>query len=160
MTSDLRLSQRGLTLIELVIAIAIVSILATQGMPALQTSITNSRLSSAAQALASTAQLARDEAIKRNETVRLSSDGSTLYVARAANSDSSQTITTVPLSRPAVTPAFALDYSSAGLTLPFGTQHTVSVAKGMLGCGEDLRCPTVILSAGGPVRVCPTGGCE
>jgi prepilin-type N-terminal cleavage/methylation domain-containing protein len=159
-TSDIRQSQRGLTLIELVVAISIVGILATQGLPALQTSVTNSRLSSAAQALASTAQLARDEAIKRNETVRLSSDGNTLYVARAVNSDNSQTIITVPLSRPAATPAFALDYSSAGLTLPFGTQHKVPVAMGMSGCGEDLRYPTVILSAGGPVRLCPTGVCN
>jgi type IV fimbrial biogenesis protein FimT len=74
-----RTMQRGFTLIELMIAVAITGILAMVAVPAFNDAMLRSRLSSIANTFVSSAQLARSEAIKRNTRVNLcaSSDGST-----------------------------------------------------------------------------------
>jgi len=153
-------THNGFTLIELMVVVAVIAILVTQGMPAFQEALTNSRLTTGAQALQTTAQWARNEAIKRNETIRLSSDGSALTVTRDLAAVTPEVMRAVPLVAPAVTPAFSVDYASNGLTLPLGTEQTVSTAVGVKGCGESLRCPSVLLGAGGLVRICPMGDCK
>ena len=62
-------SQRGFTLIELLITVAIVSIMMAIGLPSFQSIIASSRLTSAANAMTSALQLARIEALKRQEFV-------------------------------------------------------------------------------------------
>ena len=69
---------RGLTLIELMIAVAIGAILVTLAAPSFQQALGKNRLSSAASELTSAMQLARAEAIRNNRRVTLSrtEDGS------------------------------------------------------------------------------------
>lgn len=72
------MDQRGATLAELMVVLAIGAILLTLGIPGFATLIEGSRLSSATNELISTLHLARSEAIKRNARTVLckSVDGS------------------------------------------------------------------------------------
>ena len=63
--------QYGLTLIELVVTIALLAILTTLGIPSFNDSIKRNRLISEVNRFVSHVQLARSEAIKRNQTVRI-----------------------------------------------------------------------------------------
>lgn len=62
-------SGRGFTLIELMVAVAVLAILVSIGVPALQGFIESSRLRAATHDLYSDLQLARLEAIRRNQRV-------------------------------------------------------------------------------------------
>lgn len=63
---SLRLSIAGFSLVELMVAVAIIAILAVIAVPAFQDMIVQSRLSAQANDLVSAIQAARGEAIKRN----------------------------------------------------------------------------------------------
>lgn len=61
--------QRGFTMIELLITIVIVATLAALAFPSFQSMLANAQIRTAAQALHDGLQLARVEAIRRNERV-------------------------------------------------------------------------------------------
>lgn len=61
----------GLSVIELMIGLAVAAILLTIGVPSLQETIKNNRVSSQTNELLSTLQYARTEAMRRNTPVRL-----------------------------------------------------------------------------------------
>jgi len=67
-----RSPQRGLTLLELAIVVAVTAIVAAAAAPSFTTLIDGRRLDSAAMRLAADIQLARSEAIARNRPLRLS----------------------------------------------------------------------------------------
>ena len=154
------MKNRGFTLIELLIAMAVLAIVVMQAVPAMQTAVTNSRLMSSAQSLRTFAQAARNEAIKRNETIRLELAGSEIRIVRAAGTANAEVLQAGNLSVGAMSSNFTFDYASNGLALPFGTEKTVTVGVAS-GCGvDDLRCPAVVLTASGQVNLCPTGVCK
>ncbi len=66
-----RTRARGMTLIELMIGIALVSILLMMGMPSLSVWMQNSRIRAAAETLQNSVQHARAEAVRRNQVVRI-----------------------------------------------------------------------------------------
>lgn len=68
--------QRGLTLVEAAVVLAVVAITAAIAAPGLQRQIELRRLDGAASQLAATLQLARNESIARNRVVRLALDES------------------------------------------------------------------------------------
>lgn len=74
---------RGLTIIELMLAIVVLGILIAIGVPSFQNATLGARLTAGANNLLASVQLARSEAIKRNlaVTVCASSDGATCAAA-------------------------------------------------------------------------------
>ena len=64
--------QRGVSLLELLIGVAIVSILLAAGMPTFGLWIQNTQVRTAAESVQNGLQLARNEAVRRNTNVRFS----------------------------------------------------------------------------------------
>ena len=67
---NLRYTQRGVTLIELVIGLVIISLVMGFGAPSFSGWIQNAKISTAAEATQNGLQLARAEAVRRNTQVR------------------------------------------------------------------------------------------
>jgi type IV fimbrial biogenesis protein FimT len=80
------LRSRGLTLIELMIAVAVVAVLMALAAPSFEQAVNGNRLSSAAAETIAAAQLARSEAIRHNRRVVLcrSEDGSACSATNAS----------------------------------------------------------------------------
>ena len=73
------LNQRGVTLVELMVTLAVLGVLATLSAPSFRQTIHNYRLDNYGNSLVAASRVARSEAIKRNASVRLcpSADGLT-----------------------------------------------------------------------------------
>jgi type IV fimbrial biogenesis protein FimT len=70
----MKAKNSGFTLIELMITVAIVSILLSVGLPSFKSIIDDTRLTSTANAMLSAYQLAKSEALKTHKIVTVSSD--------------------------------------------------------------------------------------
>lgn len=69
--------QRGFSLIELIIGVAIIGILLSVGLPAFSLWVENTKTRTAAEAILNGLQLARTEAVRRNVGVRFNLTGTT-----------------------------------------------------------------------------------
>lgn len=72
-----RTTARGFTLIEAMIAIALLALLLLVAMPAFMTMISNLRVRSVSESILSGIQVARTEALKRNQVVTFRLDSAT-----------------------------------------------------------------------------------
>jgi type IV fimbrial biogenesis protein FimT len=156
--------QQGFTLIELMITIAILGVLAMAGIPELASYLGNSKLRESANTVAAAVSLARSEAIKRNSTVSLTVSGSTLTVLRESDSkllwsgNTPEGVTTTVLTS-AGSPATGSKavFNSQGQLTPFGSALAIATNLSNKACSSDLRCPAVLIEAGGATNVCSKG---
>lgn len=152
-------AARGLTLIELMVTVAIAGILMIAGLPYLGDYVQNSRLREAGNSAYSSAMYAQSEAIKRNGRVRLAIDGSTVQVidrvGLAADADGVVLRTVTLPDGVRVADASTVDFGSEGRTWPAGSTRTFNFTRSGVTCSNDIRCPALVVEAGGAVRLCP-----
>lgn len=157
-----RVRARGLTLIELMLAIAVLAVLATLALPALNTRLERQRLASAAETLSTDLSEARFEAARR---------GQALYVESNVGAKAwCWAVSTQPGCDCALPQACQLHQvpstSYGGIRLleprpvrldPAGTTETTTAAIFESSRGERLR---VDLQALGRVRICIAAGTD
>lgn len=155
--------QRGVTLIELIIGIAVLSIVLVLGVPSYSEWIQNSRLRNTAEAILNGLQLARAEAVARNTSVRFSrgAGGAWTVCLNTVSATAGCTGTTIQSKT-------AAEGSSRAVTLA-SNPNIVDVDFDALGRGTtisiDIDLDTAVMSAdrsrnlrvvvsGGSVRMC------
>lgn len=164
---DKSMRVRGLTLMELMVTVAILAILVALAVPSFNSFLAKGRLSGAAEVLAQDLQLARSEALRRNDAVTISfSSGAawcygsvagatactctptnTCTLRRVDNTDySGVTMTAVSFGSPAAT--FTAFMPRQGLAND-GTVEFTHASAGTL---------RVSLGTAGQVRICSTSG--
>lgn len=173
MTDHARL-QRGFSLVEVIVVIAIFAILAALGVSSYTAMIQNTRIRTAAESIQNGIQLARAEAVKRNAMVKFQlGDNSGWVVCPVALADDDcpedpnnptnlhgrsasegSTAETVVTTNPAANTS--LVFSGLGLivadTDPFASVE-VDINPAILSA-EDSRELRVLVGAGGSSRMC------
>ena len=152
-------AQRGLTLVELMVTILLLSALLMLGLPAMADHARQARVRSGAQSVVTIALFARNEAIKRNERLTLSIAPQTLTVLDSGGAalraqplpDGVALAATSTLDNDSVT---AIDFNAAGRTHPFGSAYRIDTTLANTPCSDELRCPRVMVRSGGAVRLC------
>lgn len=155
----------GVTLIELMIAIVILGILITMGLPSFSTWIQNARTRSETESLLRGLQLARQEAISHNANVQLVLNGrdwsvncETVSATCPTGMHARTTSGTSPVTLTESTGAGVYRFGSDGrLTQPdpnAGASFTsIDVTSNTL-TGSDARNLRVTITIGGAARVC------
>lgn len=146
--------QRGVSLVELMVAVVIAAILMVAGLPAYADYIANSRLREGANVVVSAAQFARSEAIRRNRSTKLDLSGQQLVVSQGGTP-----LRTFELPAPLQASGLPATFDSTGRLSPFGADVQSQVSSSQRSCAGDLRCPTVHIEAGGAVSLCRSGAC-
>lgn len=170
-----KLAMRGVTLIEMMIAITVVALLLGFGLPSYGTWIQNSQIRTGAEAIQNGLQLARNEAVRRNTTVRLALAGSGWSVdvvdavgavvingnvqSRSAVDGSSNTAITTYAGAPPAANATAIRVTFNGLGRvvangdgsPTATRIDVDSTVLATGDSRDLR---IVVDTGGNVKMC------
>jgi type IV fimbrial biogenesis protein FimT len=145
--------QRGLTLIELMVAFAIASMLALAAAPYFSDYGVNSRLRESGNLLYGEALFAQSEAIKRNQVVRVSTTGTTVTVADLSNPATPMTLRTRTVADGVTLPTASVSFGSSGWTTDLAT-HSLDLGHISAVCDDDHRCPGLRVDAGGAIRLC------
>lgn len=157
--------QRGVTLIEMVVTIAIAAILVSLAAPSFKIMLANAQIRTAAQALHDGLQLARVEAIRRNTrviftkgaqstwTATIESDSSTVQARDSSEGSASATVVVTPNGATKAT------FNSLGRVVANTdasssiTQLDVDVPTTLIAAA-DSRELRITISGGGAIRLC------
>ena len=146
-------TQRGLTLIELMVAFAIASMLALSAAPFFADYGTNSRLRESGNSLYSETLFAQSEAIKRNRVVRVSTSGSTITVADMTDPGNPVTLRTRTLADGVLMATGSVSFGSSGWPANL-TAVAIDLSHATASCSADYRCPGLRVEGGGAIRLC------
>lgn len=155
-----RPAASGLTLVEVMIAVAISAILALAAAPFFGDYITNSRLRESGNALVAQTLLAQSEALKRNNVVRVQMAGSDVSLLDMAAGEPGTLIRQLSLTAPvSVAANTVVNFGSNGR--PLAGDVAVNLKATGYACSADRRCPGLRVDAGGAVMLCGdyTNGC-
>lgn len=152
LNSGLRM-QRGMTLIELMVAFAIASMLALSAAPFFADYGTNSRLRESGNALYSETLFAQSEAIKRNRVVRVATSGSTITVADLTDPGNPITLRTRAMADGVLLPTSSVSFGSSGWPANL-TAVAINLSHASASCSADYRCPGLRVEGGGAIRLC------
>lgn len=154
--------QRGLTLIELMVTIALAGLLLMAGVPFFGDYTNNARLRENGNALYGEAMFAQSEAIKRNTTVRLSIAGGVIDVRDMSTGDGVSVRSMTMSNGVGMAGEATIDFGSDGRPSPFGTAVSINLGMSGVTCSADQRCPGLRVDAGGAVRLCGNhlSGCD
>lgn len=168
-------SQRGVTLIELMIGLTIAAILFTIGAPSFSEWIQNMRIRNVAESIVSGLQITRTEAVKRNAMVRFQlADGTgsswTSCVTQNASgcdadkliqSRSSSEGSTAGIEASTVTRTLFFNGLGRVTTLSAGNNAAINITNSEIDdCISDpvtpgtMRCLRIVVSSAGQVRMC------
>ena len=139
------LRQQGFTMVELMIAVTVLAILLSVGLPSFQAWIVNARIRTTTEAMQNGLQLARSEAVKRNTRVRFILNGGTGWIVqtndgteiqRRPSGEGSSGVTV------AATPngATQVTFNALGMSV-FNTDASLSILS------LEMDVPTTILPA-------------
>ena len=161
----IRSVQGGFTLIELIIAIVLTALLVTLAVPSFQIMLANGQIRTATQALYDGLQLARVEAIRRNErvvftnsagsnwTVTIEADGTVVQTRSSSEGTRQATVAVTPNGATQVT------FDSLGRVVA-NTDASASITTldidvpTSLIAAADSKEQRVSITTGGAVRTC------
>lgn len=161
--------QRGFTLIELVIVIVLTAVLVTLAVPSFQIMLANAQIRTATQALYDGLQLARVEAIRRNEQVVFTKGPGSDWTVKVVGGPDVQTRSssegtrqaTVVVSSSVATPsstATQVIFDSLGRVVNWTASTTITrmdidVPTSLIAAA-DSKEQRVTITNGGAVRTC------
>ncbi|HQZ46764.1 MAG TPA: GspH/FimT family pseudopilin [Usitatibacteraceae bacterium] len=163
-----RAAQSGMSLIEILVAIAIVGILFALGMPSYGTWIQNTQIRTAAESILAGLQVAKNEAIRRNAPMQfkldagtttqwrvnpfIDPDGTPIQSRAAEEGSPNATITLTPADANTVT------FSALGRVIPNADASPsltrVDVDNPQIAVVADRRNLALLLPPGGSIRLC------
>lgn len=146
--------HRGVTLVELMVGLAVLAVLVATAAPFMGDLVANARLRESGNLLFTEALVAQSEAIKRNTTVRVATDGDTVRVLDMTTPGAPVALRVRQFGTGATAPAAAFEFGPDGRPVPFGTAVSVNLAATGAACSADLRCPGLRIDAGGATRLC------
>ena len=150
----MRRLSRGLTLIELMIALAISAVLVMAAAPFLGDYVANSRLREGGNTLLAQTLLAQSEARSRNVPVRLSVTGSSLRLLDMSGGGAGVLVREQTLANSLVAAVDTnIDFGSDGRLTPL-QDVGVNLVMNNATCSADRRCPGLRVDAGGAIRLC------
>jgi type IV fimbrial biogenesis protein FimT len=149
-------AQRGFSLLELLVVMAIIGIMAAAGAPAFSEYLANSKLRAGGDTLLSEALFAQSEAIKRNGTVSVLAAASGTLTTTDLSNGFPGTVLRTRVLPDGVTPSAAvtMNFGSNGRPSTLATSYTVELVKSGQTCSSDVRCPALKVDGGGGVRLC------
>ncbi|WP_328822300.1 GspH/FimT family pseudopilin [Aquipseudomonas guryensis] len=157
----------GFTLVELMIAMAILGILATIALPAFDSFILGSRLRTYSNDFAAAARLARSEALKRNAQVRLCMSADGLSCTTSGSWEQGWIVITsdnvVVHAWPAVNAGYLVSSAATSLTFAangLGPGMSATVCRATPSVGTQERVVTVSTLGRTSVSTTNTGTCS
>ncbi len=161
--APLRFPQRGVTLIELLIAVIITAILLSVALPSFKAWVQNSQIRTATESIQNGLQLARAEAVRRNEPVNfilgnktdwtvstVADPGNPIQSRLSSEGSTNVDITVTPSGATTVT-FNALGRVTNSATAP--TQFVLDVPTSILPANES-RELRINIESGGQIRSC------
>lgn len=150
---QLNTARRGLTLVEVMVAFAIASLLALAATPFFSDYGVNSRLREGGNLLYAEALFAQSEAIKRNRTVQLTTTNDTVTVNDLADPANPVTLRTRTLPNNVTVANGTVNFGSSGWPTDL-TAVSINLSHATAVCDADHRCPGLRVDAGGAIRLC------
>ena len=145
--------QRGLTLVELMVAFSIGALLLVAAAPSLRDYTVNSKLRESGNTLYTETLVAQSEAIKRNRNVQVSVAGSTITVEDVTASPAVTLRTRSMADGVTAAANGSVTFGSQGWTTNL-TAVSINLTSSTVTCSSDNRCPGLRVEAGGSIKLC------